>query len=226
MAEPWERQSGETQRAWQAFITYRDMPYDTRKRDKFGMLKHSIGTRTLQKTAEKLGHTNSQTVQAWSNKTQWYDRALAYDEYLDGIRRAAYADEVEELSKAQARDIQALRTALMLPAQALLKKVIDDPQALDKLSKTASIEELINMVRMAASAMPTLIKTERALHEIADDPLHADMMARRPETKQEGVDDDPRDERQRIADIIEVLEGAGQFAIAEGVREAAGDIAD
>lgn len=60
--QPWDCQPGETAKAYQAFVTYRDIGPD----------------RTVQRTANELGK-NYTTVNAWSRKWEWAARAGAWD---------------------------------------------------------------------------------------------------------------------------------------------------
>lgn len=60
--QPWDCQPGETAKAYQAFVTYRDLGSD----------------RTVQRTANELAK-NYTTVHAWSQKWSWAARAAAWD---------------------------------------------------------------------------------------------------------------------------------------------------
>lgn len=60
--QPWDCQPGETAKAYQAFVTYRDLGPD----------------RTVQRTANEL-EKNYTTVHAWSQKWSWVTRAAAWD---------------------------------------------------------------------------------------------------------------------------------------------------
>jgi len=62
----WEKQLGETDKAFDAFVVFRDLP----------------GQRTYQAVADKLAcsHTN---VRQWASRWDWKVRADAYDRYAD-----------------------------------------------------------------------------------------------------------------------------------------------
>lgn len=70
--QPWERQPKESDPAWEAFVTYRDMPEETG-------LKRSITRleQNLNKSRACLG--------AWSSKYHWVERCRAYDQYRDDL---------------------------------------------------------------------------------------------------------------------------------------------
>ena len=62
--KPWERLKNETDTAFLAFKTYLEMD-----------------DRRLQKVAEKL-QKNSAVIRRWSNKFDWKNRAVAWDNSL------------------------------------------------------------------------------------------------------------------------------------------------
>jgi hypothetical protein len=69
--QPWERQKGETQKAFEAFCIYRDMGAD----------------RSLSKVSQQLGK-HKVLLQRWSSRWQWVLRVEAWDDHLDqGARR-------------------------------------------------------------------------------------------------------------------------------------------
>lgn len=75
---PWERQEGETEKAFQAFCAYRDM-----------------GTgRSIQKLRKNAGKTQGyeRHLFAWSSRYDWPARAAAWDQHLDSERRSAVVE--------------------------------------------------------------------------------------------------------------------------------------
>lgn len=66
---PWDRQPGESDKAFAAFCAYRDLGPD----------------RTHEKTREKLGKNSGylRVLEAWSGRFRWMDRAAAFDAELD-----------------------------------------------------------------------------------------------------------------------------------------------
>lgn len=79
---PWDRQEGETPKAYTAFCAYRDMGTE----------------RSLEKYARTLGGKWQETgripshVGAWSSRYSWPARAAAWDEHLDRERRAVVVE--------------------------------------------------------------------------------------------------------------------------------------
>ena len=89
--KPWERQKGETRKAYEAFVIYRDLG----------------GTRTLQQVAKKL--TKSETlIRGWSAKWDWLNRVAAYEESVraEAEHRTFERRIDEQLSEADEREKQ------------------------------------------------------------------------------------------------------------------------
>jgi hypothetical protein len=79
--DPWERQPGEHDLQWQAFVVYRDAP---------------AGRRTLTTVYETLNpgrkvgvdaHHAPEPIPTWATQMRWSGRAVAYDIYQDQLYR-------------------------------------------------------------------------------------------------------------------------------------------
>lgn len=68
----WERQPGETDKAYAAFRLYRDM---------------NPSTRSITAARQQSGKTSDRQWEEWSGKYAWVERAAAYDAWSDTIRR-------------------------------------------------------------------------------------------------------------------------------------------
>lgn len=79
--QPWDCQPGETAKAYQAFVTYRDLGPD----------------RTVQRTANELAK-NYTTVNAWSHKWMWRERAAAWDSMPGRMVMEAYQERVARIA--------------------------------------------------------------------------------------------------------------------------------
>lgn len=86
MSELWERQPGETPKAYEAFCVYRDLG----------------ASRSMRETAEKLGKSQG-LMEGWSVTHEWGKRALAWDSEQDRIARKAQLDEIVKMRKRHAR---------------------------------------------------------------------------------------------------------------------------
>lgn len=89
MAELWERQPKETPLAYEAFCIYRDLGPQ----------------RSMAKTAEILGKSQG-TMEGWSAKYKWFDRAGAWDDEQDRVSRKAQLDEIIKMRKRHAQIAQ------------------------------------------------------------------------------------------------------------------------
>lgn len=79
--QPWDCQPGETAKAYQAFVIYRDLGPD----------------RTVQRTANELAK-NYTTVNAWSRKWEWAARAAAWDSMPGRMMMEAYQERVARIA--------------------------------------------------------------------------------------------------------------------------------
>lgn len=69
--KPWKRQKGESDKAYEAFVTYRDMGTD----------------RSIRAVAQKLAKSRTQ-IGKWSSGWEWTERVRAYDNELEKEARA------------------------------------------------------------------------------------------------------------------------------------------
>jgi len=82
MILPWLRQKNESEKAFRAFCIYRDMGYD----------------RTKEAVRKKLKKSPA-LIDKWSNKYNWKDRVLAYDNYLEQKKLKEQEKQIEEMNK-------------------------------------------------------------------------------------------------------------------------------
>lgn len=73
---PWEKQVGESNPAWAAFVLYRDLGPE----------------RTLLKVSKQIAK-NQTLVKRWSVRNNWIERCDEYDRYLDRRRREQEEEE-------------------------------------------------------------------------------------------------------------------------------------
>lgn len=78
---PWDRQLGETSKAYAAFLTYRDQGSD----------------RSVQKTCNELGK-NRTTVQQWCTRNDWVSRVAAWDSMPSRKTEEAYAEMAADIA--------------------------------------------------------------------------------------------------------------------------------
>jgi len=88
MSELWERQPGESTKAYAAFCVYRD-----------------LGTeRSLEKAGQMLDKPRTRKwLGEWSAKYKWVERAKAYDDYIEKRKREEKEKAILEMADRQAR---------------------------------------------------------------------------------------------------------------------------
>jgi len=142
LAYPWECQEDEGSRPFAMFVRYRDM--DTLDR-------------SLAKVAKIKGSANLRQLAEWSSKYRWVERARAWDQEQDRIRRQEHLDELAAMSRRHGQQAEATLRALLAPAQAFLRTLQENPQALDNLSPVQKLDLAIK----AARFVPQLVQIER-----------------------------------------------------------------
>lgn len=123
---PWDRRPDETDKAWIAFVAYRDL---------------GAGKRTIAKATEALGRPTgyARSLEAWSGQHAWRERAAAYDGWVDrrtvqpavARERAEMAERHLKLGRAlqgrAAQGLAAIKPDKLKPAEvaALAKSGVD-----------------------------------------------------------------------------------------------------
>lgn len=125
----WDKMRGESAKAFQAFVFYRNM----------GVERSGV------KTVEMLGKkpTYRSTVERWSSKHNWVARAGDYDRDLDLQAQRKHRSEVLKMRERQAKQATQMSQVLMAPFQALVKKM--QRHAIEKKANPEA-EDLIDMM--------------------------------------------------------------------------------
>jgi hypothetical protein len=97
--ELWDRLENEPERAYRAFETYRNLP--SRQRTLLQAYRHHVGNPAVTKPSD--------TFSGWSRRFAWRERAAAYDDRLESMRREAYERVIEEEAERQAREVERMR---------------------------------------------------------------------------------------------------------------------
>jgi hypothetical protein len=143
----YERQPGESARAFAAFQAYRDLP---------------AGTRSVAKAAATIGKS-PKTLYGWSQQQDWELRAATWDSEQDKVACQAQLDAIRETNERQVRVARAILTeieaAIPLSAAALCKS----PNAL-AIWAQAAIKIERDALGMAEPGRPTTAAGEPASH--------------------------------------------------------------
>jgi len=190
-ARPWHRQPGETDKAFLAFVTYRDLGPE----------------RTVQAAIDTSNKTSSglhRTWTGWSARHHWVQRAAAYDAHLDEVRLNAIEDRVARTTE---KHVQA--------AQSLIDKGLEHLRSMDTEDMTPGdvrmyVADGIKLQRLAMGLSTENCKQEvnstvcidagGTARRILEDPVAAQLACDLIERVGPGPDDpswvrDPRVER-------------------------------
>lgn len=116
--KPWERQSGESEKAFEAFVVYRDMGRE----------------RTVTAVAKKLSKSR-QLLERWKERWDWQERVRTYDNELEKEAKESAAKAIREMTERH------IRIAMQLQ-----KKALEALQNLSLKKMTAKdIKEFIKM---------------------------------------------------------------------------------
>ncbi len=111
MAKPWERLPGETDKQWAAFCVYRDLKN----------IADPTSSRSIERAGEVLGKS-SRTLEPWSSKNRWVERAEAWDTDQERIvRELAQKEMQEEIRRMLKRQAEAGKFAQVKAIKALNK---------------------------------------------------------------------------------------------------------
>jgi len=122
MSELWDRLPNESTKAYAAFCVYRD-----------------LGTeRSLEKAGQTLDKPRTRKwLGEWSAKYKWVERAKAYDDYVEKLKRKEKEKAIKEMAERQARI-----------AMAFQEKIIERLQSIDPAELTPT--ELARWFEIAA----------------------------------------------------------------------------
>ncbi len=124
--KPWERQEGESDKAYEAFATYRDMGSE----------------RTVTAVANKLSKSR-QLIERWKGKYNWSERVRLYDNELE---KQAFAKAVRERKNMNDRHIKIAMQMQKKALEALQVMSADDmsPRDIKDFIKIATELERLN----------------------------------------------------------------------------------
>ncbi|MBZ9641451.1 MULTISPECIES: hypothetical protein [unclassified Streptomyces] len=121
--ESWERQSGESVQAFEAFAVYRDLG----------------PARSLTKTAREL-HKSRTLLGRWSRQYAWVMRAAAYDREQDRLFLAEQAQARRDIARRHAKLAQAVQSKAVARLQTLDPRELSPSELLRYIQVAAEIE--------------------------------------------------------------------------------------
>ena len=134
--ELWERQTGESAKAFEAFVVYRDME-----------------NRSYRGVGQELGKSKTQ-IEKWARKHFWQERILAYIDYLDLIKRELAIREIEDMNE---RQIRVARNLQAIAAQKLQGMDLSELDAADLIKFFITASELEREARGVANSNVNIV---------------------------------------------------------------------
>lgn len=160
MTELWQRQPGETDKAYVGFLCYRDLEPHERTVDKaFDCYRQQAGKKPAT-------HRASGYFVEWYQKHNWPERCAAWDNHVDGLEKHAFINQriknkqqrimslaglhgkaVQALAKADMGEItiSELVNALRVSVQELRKEFDDEP--ISRIEQSGEQQVVVKMVK-------------------------------------------------------------------------------
>lgn len=132
MSKPWERQPGESMKAFKAFTIYRDL----------GPLE-----RSQEKVKEALERSSRTMISDWSVKFNWKKRVEAWDDEQDRIIRADHLKEIKEMRKRHAK----LANDMLTKAEKALEKISDEEISAKEIGQLVDIASKLERISLGDS---------------------------------------------------------------------------
>ena len=150
----WDRQTGESSKAFAAFTVYRNLG----------------PTRSVAKVSQILPETGKQSVslrwlEEWSSRYAWRRRAMAWDDFVEAAAQRAELDAIVEMRRRHARNAQKIQEKALEKLEGL---------DLDEMSARDVLRYLVQGSQMERLSLgePTEIVNETAtIHHEAEQDL-------------------------------------------------------
>ena len=156
----WERQEGESAKAFEAFSTYRDMGAE----------------RSLAKVGQALGKTKAM-MEKWSTTNNWVERAEAWDREQDRILQKQQIEDIKKMRKRHAN----VAVAMIAKAAKALQKIPEEEIKAADISRMVDVASKLE--RISRGDVGDVVE-ERQGESIAD-PVHFYM----PDNGRDNVDE-------------------------------------
>lgn len=157
---PWERRDTESNYMWDLFTHYRDSGLSRSYRaTREWAMKNREKWADQAKVKAKLSYTKP-NISNYSRKHDWRERVTQFDDEQERLYQLARGEKIREMADRHATDIMDAIEALMVPSQALMLAVEDNPDYLKNLSKE-NANKLVAMVASSARVIPNLMSAER-----------------------------------------------------------------
>jgi hypothetical protein len=149
-SEPWDRQPGEGDKAWQCFQMYRDLPYMTPPQPR---TQREVSARMYPLATPTQGRVKE--VGSWSVKWRWAERCAAYDTMLDRQKQDTFLDALRRDTEV---NIAVYRTMRSKAARAL---AVAEPEGIIAKDAARMADIAITGLRREAGLATEIAGSER-----------------------------------------------------------------
>lgn len=143
---PWERQEGETPKAWEAFVVYRDLG----------------SSRSLRGVANHLSKGMS-LISRWSSRWNWVERAAAWDADTDRASREAQLEAITKMAQRHANLAQSSLIGIGMAVTEYLRRVRDKD-----ILKELSDKDLISMMLAGMRLVEGMARVEKSARGVPE----------------------------------------------------------
>lgn len=162
MAELWERQPGETAKAFAAFCTYRSIDPMRRSIPAAIRKQYEIGIN------EKINTGRESNWRMWCNKNKWVERASAWDDFKDVETRATEIIGMQEMKERQIRESQMVQSVAIRRLQTMQPSELTVREMLSFLIEASKLERL---ARGAETEHMDITSGGKSIKGMSDDEL-------------------------------------------------------
>jgi len=199
--QPWDQMAEESDLMYALFLQYRDQ----------GLGREIIAGHRWYLENE-LGKAKANSFYVYAKTHDWIQRAKLWDQYEEAQYQLARGQARRDMAVRHESKLEAAIDALVVPIEALQKRIDDDPDFIASLSD-AKATKLIDMANRAARALPSIMTAERLARGEA-----TEIVAGTIEHHVEVTIG-----RDQIAEILGILEAAGALPHAIPIGELVAD---
>lgn len=157
-APQWDRQPGESSRAFAAFVAYRDLGPSRSIDSAWRAAQTKQAAKKRQKGGRSAARRADGRFSAWCKKWRWVERAELWDADIDRQRQQAEADARRRMAETQAKQAARLSAALADPILTELeRRARENPAMLRRMGA----EKLLKLATGTARVLPALQLSER-----------------------------------------------------------------
>ena len=199
----WDQQPDEGEKAYSAFVRYRNM---------------GRGERTIEAVGEELGKS-VQLLERWNSQWSWRIRVMQWDRVEDLRRVDEHWEEIERMSKRHAGQAAASGQILMGPGMAIFKLMQERPDVFfeyfqmpdpDNADRTLidfdRLDRVVSMAMAAARILPSVHGMERVARGVPA------------EVKDEAADPRAAAQQYLIGDPVKRQKAQELFALVHGAE--------